>query len=256
MDRGRDVYSGLLPILFMALVALIYTTPWDNYLVANRIWWYRPDWVLGATLGWVPVEEYTFFVLQTILTGGWTLFVMRRRATTVHLTKAESSVRLRWMTGLCITTFWLASLIAWLAGPPRWTYLALILVWALPPLILQAAFGADLLWQRARLLLLSIGLPSIYLILADALAIRTGTWVINPSLSLSTRVAGFPLEEALFFVVTNTMIGVGLGLWFSEAGRARALDWLRRLGLTKGAPGSQPAETPHPSALGGSHERA
>ncbi|MEJ2750438.1 MAG: lycopene cyclase domain-containing protein, partial [Anaerolineae bacterium] len=42
------------------LVALIYTTPWDNYLVATNVWWYDPALVTGITLGWVPIEEYTF----------------------------------------------------------------------------------------------------------------------------------------------------------------------------------------------------
>jgi len=60
------------------VVAVVYTTPWDNYLVANRIWWYDPDLVTGLTLGWVPIEEYTFFVLQTLLTGLWLLFLARR----------------------------------------------------------------------------------------------------------------------------------------------------------------------------------
>lgn len=227
------------PVLALALVALIYTTPWDNYLVANRIWWYRPDWVLGTTLAWVPVEEYAFFVLQTMLTGGWTLFVTRYLVPSAPAGTSRSH-RLRWAAGLGASLVAVASGAALLAGPPQWTYMALILVWALPPLALQAAFGADLLMQRARAVLFSIGLPTIYLILADALAIRTGTWVINPRLSLSTRVAGFPLEEALFFLVTNTLVVVGLTLWTAEPGKTRALAWLSRLGLWHAQPSGRP----------------
>jgi len=26
----------------LGAVALLYTTPWDNYLVATRVWWYDP----------------------------------------------------------------------------------------------------------------------------------------------------------------------------------------------------------------------
>ena len=26
----------------LVIVALVYTTPWDNYLVATRVWWYEP----------------------------------------------------------------------------------------------------------------------------------------------------------------------------------------------------------------------
>ncbi len=129
--------------------------------------------------------------------------------------------------------------------------MALILAWALPPLALQLAFGADLLWQNSRAVMLSIGVPTVYLILADALAIRTGTWIINPDLSLSTRVAGFPLEEALFFFVTNTMVVVGLILWTSDAGRERALAWLGRLGLPTNAGVRRSQGTIPPSPTGG-----
>jgi putative membrane protein len=57
--------------VFLAIVALLYTTPWDNYLVANHIWTYPPERVWGIRLGWVPLEEYLFFVLQTTLTTLW-----------------------------------------------------------------------------------------------------------------------------------------------------------------------------------------
>jgi lycopene cyclase domain-containing protein len=249
--RGLEIR----PVLALALLALIYTTPWDNYLVANRIWWYRPDWVLGATLAWVPVEEYAFFVLQTLLTGGWALFVTQYLVRSAA-TAPSSRPRLRWAAGLGASIAALASAAALLAGPPQWTYMALILVWALPPLALQAAFGADLLFQRASAVLISIGLPTIYLILADALAIRTGTWVINPRLSLSTRVAGFPLEEALFFLVTNTLVVVGLSLWTTEPGRTRALDWLSRFGLRHSRRTSRPAGASAPTSSGGFREQA
>lgn len=56
-------------LIFTIIVALAYTTPWDNYLVATRVWAYDPARVWNIILGWVPLEEYLFFVFQTILTG-------------------------------------------------------------------------------------------------------------------------------------------------------------------------------------------
>lgn len=55
--------------LFTIIIALVYTTPWDNYLVATQVWYYDATRVWNIILGWVPLEEYMFFVLQTILTG-------------------------------------------------------------------------------------------------------------------------------------------------------------------------------------------
>ena len=54
---------------FTIVIALVYTTPWDNYLVATQVWYYDPARVWNIILGWVPLEEYMFFVLQTIFTG-------------------------------------------------------------------------------------------------------------------------------------------------------------------------------------------
>jgi lycopene cyclase domain-containing protein len=230
IDRRRGRAQGVRLIPALALVALIYTTPWDNYLVANRIWWYRPDWVLGLTLGWVPIEEYAFFILQTALTGAWTSIVISRTSTTRVDTGRDGS-GLRWIAALAVAAAWLTSLASLVVGPPRLTYVGLIFAWALPPLGLQVAFGADVLWRGLRGLLLSIGAPTIYLILADALAIRSGTWVINPDLSLAARVAGFPLEEALFFIVTNTLVAVGITLGASDEGRARLRGWMARIGI-------------------------
>ncbi len=62
------------------LVALAYTTPWDNYLVATGVWYYDPARVWNIVLGYVPLEEYLFFVLQVTLTGLITLWLIRRRA--------------------------------------------------------------------------------------------------------------------------------------------------------------------------------
>ena len=68
--------SPWLVIAILIGVAVLYTTPWDNYLVATGVWWYDPALVTGITWGWVPLEEYTFFVLQPVLTGLWLLFLV------------------------------------------------------------------------------------------------------------------------------------------------------------------------------------
>jgi lycopene cyclase domain-containing protein len=66
--RKRMAHAGAV----LALLALAYTTPWDNYLVYKGIWSYPPGRVM-ATIGWVPIEEYMFFVIQTALTSLWFL---------------------------------------------------------------------------------------------------------------------------------------------------------------------------------------
>jgi lycopene cyclase domain-containing protein len=70
--NGRAVWTA---IGIHILLAVIYTTPWDNYLVATGVWYYNPDLVTGMVIGYVPIEEYTFFVVETILAGLWWWFL-------------------------------------------------------------------------------------------------------------------------------------------------------------------------------------
>ncbi len=50
------------PLVALVVIAFVYTTPWDNLLVAWNVWSYPPDRVL-ARIGYVPVEEYGESVL-------------------------------------------------------------------------------------------------------------------------------------------------------------------------------------------------
>ena len=55
--RGRQAPAELrafplwAAIAIHMFIALVYTTPWDNYLVATRVWWYDPELVSGIILG-------------------------------------------------------------------------------------------------------------------------------------------------------------------------------------------------------------
>jgi lycopene cyclase domain-containing protein len=204
----------------LVLVAVIYTTPWDNYLVATQVWWYDPNLVTGLTLGWVPIEEYTFFILQTILSGLWLLWLARR--VTVVQGRFQTFPRLRWVATLILGLFWLASIVILLVDWQPGTYLALILVWALPPIMIQTGFGADILWHYRRLVVPGILIATLYLSLADSLAIRAGTWTISPAQSLGIHLpGGLPLEEFLFFLVTNILVIFGMTLILARE------SWLR-----------------------------
>ncbi len=76
--RRRLQRLDLIMLGGLAVVAVVYTAPWDNYLVATGVWYYNPRLVLNWTIGYVPVEEYLFFVLQTFLTGLFGLWLWDR----------------------------------------------------------------------------------------------------------------------------------------------------------------------------------
>jgi lycopene cyclase domain-containing protein len=225
-------FSPSISFPLLSAIAVLYTTPWDNYLVATRVWWYDPARVLGITIGWVPIEEYLFFMLQPVLGGLILLYLFSRRSAGTADLPSGLNFR-RWSLAIALT-IWVAGLIFLLAGMPDTTYLGLELVWALPVVILQLAFGADIFWRhRSKLILLILGL-TIYLSLADALAIEAGVWTINPQKSLGVLVGGIlPVEEFVFFLLTNTMVGFGFVLIWSPESRARLRGILGKINSVK-----------------------
>lgn len=224
---GRSTLKPYGIILAHVLIALIYTTPWDNYLVETGVWWYDPNLVNGLTIGYVPIEEYTFFIFQTLLTGLWTLAVLRKLSPRRPL--GRPSIHLRLYSSLIVLVLWSLSLILLLTSWQEGTYLTLILSWALLPLLLQAAFGGDILRAHWRELMVGVLTPTLYLWLVDAIAIRSGTWTIDPVQTTGLALGGLPIEEMLFFLMTNMIVVFGITLMTAQESKQRAIAWLSNI---------------------------
>jgi len=236
--RGREIPAAMrawppaAAVLLHVVIALLYTTLWDNYLVATRVWWYDPALVTGLTIAYVPIEEYTFFILQPILAGLWLLFLLRRmRLPTAH-TQGSAPTKIRVWTVAVTAVIWLGSLLLLASGWQPGIYMGLELVWALPPIALQLAFGADILW-RYRRLVGSVIIPlTLYLSTADAIAINSGIWTINPQKSVDWLLGGIlPVEEFLFFLLTNTLVTFGIVLVMAQSSHERFRSLKNRLRL-------------------------
>jgi lycopene cyclase domain-containing protein len=247
LGRGRlpDSLSGApawIVILAHSFVAVAYTTPWDNYLVAASVWWYDPARVIGLTLGWVPIEEYTFFVLQSLLAGMWIILLAGwgLAADTPEVIQREKGI-FRWLAALILAVFWLAA--AWILafGWRPGTYLALILIWAIPPIAVQVIFGGAILWRHRRLVAVALASSTLYLSVADALAIRLGVWTIDPQQSVGMYLFGaLPVEEFVFFLATNTLLVFGVTLVLSRDSQAQARNRLQKLRAWLGLAGPLP----------------
>lgn len=215
-------------MLAHVIVAVLYTTPWDNYLVATRVWWYDPALVTGLVIWYVPIEEYTFFVLMTLLTGSWLLLILRHKPE--QAPAPANGVRLRQVSTLAVFAVWLIFVALLVVGWRAGTYMALLFVWALPPIMLQTAFGADILWRNRRAVLLTVVPMTLYLSAADKLAISSGTWTINPEQTVNILLLGrLPLEEFLFFFIVNVLITFGMTLVMSVESKARATRYVMAL---------------------------
>jgi lycopene cyclase domain-containing protein len=218
--------AGWSALAVQVALAVLYTTPWDNYLVATGVWYYNPAQVSGVLLGYVPLEEYTFFVLESILVGLWWQFLATRLDAAGP---CRRPARLRLWSSIAVLVMWGGSLIILSSGWKPATYLGLILGWALPPIMIQLAFGADILWQRRKPLALLILVPALYLSCADTMAIRGGVWAIATAQSTGIFIGGLPLEEGVFFFVTVILLGFGMTLSLAPESRARLIAVSRAL---------------------------
>jgi len=212
-----------LSVVALSVVALVWTAPWDDYLVRSGVWSYDPQGVL-ARLGNVPVEEYAFVVLLVVLVATWGARTGRLPGAP-RAAAVQGHTRLRGMAGwLGVAALGVVLLLA--GGQLR--YLGLLLVWAAPPLALQRAVAGDLLAPR-RLDRGVVALPVVaWLCLADRLALADGIWTISPATSTGVLLLGLPLEEVLFFLLTALLVTDGLLLATDDRALARAVALVRR----------------------------
>ena len=200
--KNRLNQKNILGIAIISVIALVYTTPWDNYLIMENIWIY-PTGVVLATIGYVPIEEYGFMVIQTMFAGVlWSL--------------VSNKVDVTWLSfsGKGIVTSMIFGILgAYFLSKESGTYAGLIMIWAFPPLAIQWGIGARTLISSFKTWMPIWAGFTLYLCLADAYAISEGIWTITPATRSGIEVGILPIEEALFFALTNLFVLQGLCLW-------------------------------------------
>jgi len=206
---GRWHPAQLLGTALLVGVALVYTLPWDDYLIRVGVWTYGST--LVGRVGAVPYEEVLFVTSQTLMTGLWTTLVVRPDGTGPSMGRRRRVAGL--LSGLAVGGLGLLVL-----SVPSGLYLGAILAWAGPVLAVQWAFNWEVLLRNRRTVLLAIGIPTCYLWLVDRAAIALGLWAFSPARTTGIAVLGLPIEEALFFLVTNVFLVQGLVLfgWLVE----------------------------------------
>jgi lycopene cyclase domain-containing protein len=226
-QNGRAVWIA---ILVHILLAVIYTTPWDNYLVASGVWYYNPALVNGLVLGHVPIEEYIFFILETVLSGLWWWFLAARSSPPLKDFRPNRS--LIYPTAAAVIFLWIVSTFLFFGEIVSFTYLSIILFWALPAILPQLLFGADILWHHRRLVFWAILTPGMYLSLVDIFALSDTTWSISKEQTTGLLFFGIlPIEEVVFFFITNILIVFGMTLLLATESKPRLeqiRSWLRR----------------------------
>jgi 15-cis-phytoene synthase/lycopene beta-cyclase len=219
-------------------IAVVSTTPWDSYLIRSRIWTYPPDAIIGPTLFQIPIEEFFFFIIQTYNTSLLYLLLSKATFHPVYLraerkvSHSRGPINEKWryykLGGqLFLALIWRGAITLNKNGK-NGTYMALIIGWAAPILLLlwyvvlsptigrkadrsrtfAYQFLIGLPWTNT---VLPIALPTLYLWMVDTLALQRGTWVIESGTKLGIQLwPGLEIEEAVFFLVTNALIVFGL----------------------------------------------
>ena len=105
-------------------------------------------------------------------------------------------------------------------------YLVHLLAWSLPVLALQLAVLRWRYRERTGAVLRAVLPPALaltaWLVACDQLAIRAGVWRFGEGKHLGIYLGAVPIEEALFFLLTNLLVVFGLALFWPRAGTAEA----------------------------------
>lgn len=200
--KRRHLKSG---ILLMTLVAVTYTLPWDSYLIEQGVWFYGEDAVHSWVAG-VPLGEFLFFNIQTVGTG---LLLYN-----IGFDSSETDAKIFGDLGLAVPFILLSLIGLWLVViGGRFFYLGAILGWAIPVIALQWLYGGQKLLEERSLISKAVVFPSLYLWVIDRTALGLQIWKIAKETRTGLEIFGLPVEEALFFVVTNIMVVQGLVLY-------------------------------------------
>ncbi|RAK89758.1 terpenoid synthase [Aspergillus costaricaensis CBS 115574] len=199
-------------ICILITISIIATIPWDSYLIRSAIWTYPPDAVVGSKILDIPVEEVFFFAIQTYITSVTYCIFTKPLVRPMYLRLHLERRRTRNVVAFVIFTLMGGGTACLLLGQ-HMTYLGLILVWVCPILIFQWILSYPfLMGLPSTPTITAICLPTLYLLVADSRAMESGTWRIESGTKLDCQIAGleFDNREALFFLVTNMMIVLGL----------------------------------------------
>lgn len=201
--------AGEVEALGLVLLAVMaFTTPWDNLAAKWGIWGFtRGKYTLR--IGYLPVEEYAFFLLQSAN-------VMLALRALFHFFpdwQLGQETEIGKWTLICLATSvipwaFVAFQLYWLrqkAGP-RVNY-AIHLAWFLPVIYVQWILAPPLFLAHAALLALVTAAFGFYYTLADLAAVRAGTWFFDEKQITGLKLAGIlPWEEIAFFFLTSLLV--------------------------------------------------
>ncbi len=209
---GRGVWPGEMLLAMVGILGIVvaFTSPWDNWAVAKGIWDFPPERV-WFRIGKLPVEEYAFFVIQSVevILLSWTFLRW--------VTPPQGAPPPRWVGEPQVLRHLAVLFIAWAAWglafkewpnrDRRVHYAWHLFFWFTPVVLLQWIVAGPMLqayWLQVLVPTLGVGT---YLCVADWYAIGRGIWFFDEMQITGWKLGGvMPWEEAAFFYLTSLLV--------------------------------------------------
>jgi lycopene cyclase domain-containing protein len=66
-------------LLFAAIGGIIFGFPWDYLAIQERIWYFTKPQIIGVWILGLPLEEYIFILLETLLFATITVILLQKQ---------------------------------------------------------------------------------------------------------------------------------------------------------------------------------
>lgn len=207
---GPDFWSpgGLLTATMILAIVMLFTSPWDNWAAKCGIWGFA-EGRYWRKIKYLPVEEYAFFVIQSLQAMGLTALALKWMGPFVTPLHPWSLSGQAWALGI-MGLVWMG-IGLWgrhrvdvkSSGHYAWH----LLFWFLPVIAAQWIIGAPILAERWSVWLAVTVVLGTYLSVADWIAIRAGIWFFDEHQTTGHKIGGvMPWEEAAFFYLTSLLV--------------------------------------------------
>lgn len=200
--------SEMFKMTVLSGLALIYTIPWFYFVIQNGALTYSTEKVL-ATVRLVPIEDCVFVVAHTVMTSLWTLLCTWWSIhPCLNFNHDKTSHQLiRWIP-ISTLSFLTVKGYRMMTIPGLNTfYLGSILCWACPAIILLWYGTGNYFVKRFKSYLIAIAAPTLFMCRVSQIVMNNNIRHVNAQTSLNAFVAEhLPIEDALFFLVSNVII--------------------------------------------------
>ncbi len=197
-----EIIAGVVVIV----AAFLFTTPWDNVAAQRKIWGFSERKYLFK-IGFLPIEEYLFFVLQSLNVILGTRFFLHFFQLQTGLETRLQHQHFVLIAALLVGWIWLGVQLKQKPLERRFNYAAHLFFWFCPVIYLQWILAAPLLAAHLKLLFVSTFAFGIYYTLADLIAVRSNIWFFDETQITGIKFAEvLPWEEVAFFFLTSLLL--------------------------------------------------